>query len=75
MLDIKKALAYLRSELDRVNQITVAMEAIAVNKYATRLTRASEKAVKSRKNSSNTAPSGCSIPPRKLDPDAMFWTN
>jgi hypothetical protein len=73
MLDIKKALTYLRGELSQVNRMIGVFEAIAEKKYEKRVKLASNKAVAPPQSSVNKQPTDAFIPPRTLDPDATLW--
>jgi len=67
-MDIKKALAYLRGELARVNRVIEVYEAIADENYQTRRRKAVARA-----GASDKPHEALLIPPPKVDRDMMLW--
>lgn len=73
MLDIKNALAYLRRELDKVNKVIDAYEAIADENYQHRRRKAVAKANAKAKESGKQVETPV-IPLQEPDPDAgSLW--
>jgi hypothetical protein len=79
MLDLRKAIAYLRNELKQINETIGHFEAIAAEQYADRETRAKRKIAQNQwlvmKGKRTFASHFIVTPPADLNPDVTLWLN
>ena len=79
MLDLKKAIAYLRNELKHIDEAIGHFEAIAAEQYADRETRTKRKIANNQwqvmKGKRTFASHFVVAPPADLNPDVTLWLN
>jgi hypothetical protein len=79
MLDPRKAIAYLRNELKRINKAIGHFEAIAAEQYADRESRAKRKVANNQwlvmRGKRTLASHFVVSPPANLNPDVTLWLN